>query len=157
YLDEPLQLFIPLWLLLGLVTAAATTLLAWTIGVGAPHNVALVILAAATFVVVCDLGLPVAFAARDPERMLGMLLPSFAPVARLLAPLARRIARVAREPKREPAQPPTDEETESASEATKAYLESGEQEGIIQGEERRLLQSIVDFGDTLVREVMTPR
>src|SRR5262249_21386276 len=31
------------------------------------------------------------------------------------------------------------------------------QEGIIQGEERRLLQSIVDFGDTLVREVMTPR
>ncbi|PYR58018.1 MAG: hypothetical protein DMF91_18100, partial [Acidobacteria bacterium] len=27
----------------------------------------------------------------------------------------------------------------------------------IEGEERRLLQSIVDFGDTLVREVMTPR
>ena len=27
----------------------------------------------------------------------------------------------------------------------------------LQGEERQLLQSIVDFGDTLVREVMTPR
>ncbi|PYR40420.1 MAG: hypothetical protein DMF95_33565, partial [Acidobacteria bacterium] len=32
-----------------------------------------------------------------------------------------------------------------------------EQEGLIEGEERRLLQSIVDFGGTLVREVMTPR
>src|SRR5207244_5867840 len=39
----------------------------------------------------------------------------------------------------------------------KAYIESAEQEGLIEGEERRLLQSIVDFGDTLVREVMTPR
>ena len=34
---------------------------------------------------------------------------------------------------------------------------AAEQEGLIEGEERRLLQSIVDFGDTLVREVMTPR
>jgi CBS domain containing-hemolysin-like protein len=40
---------------------------------------------------------------------------------------------------------------------TKAYIETGAQEGLIEGEERRLLQSIVDFGDTLVREVMTPR
>ena len=38
-----------------------------------------------------------------------------------------------------------------------AYLDAGEQEGLIEGDERRLLQSIVDFGDTLVREVMTPR
>ena len=28
---------------------------------------------------------------------------------------------------------------------------------MIEGEERRLLQSIVDFGETVVREVMTPR
>jgi CBS domain containing-hemolysin-like protein len=39
----------------------------------------------------------------------------------------------------------------------KAYIDTAEQEGIIQGEERQLLRSIVDFGDTLVREVMTPR
>ena len=43
------------------------------------------------------------------------------------------------------------------SEAAKAFIDTAEQEGIIEGEERRLLQSIVDFGDTLVREVMTPR
>jgi putative hemolysin len=46
---------------------------------------------------------------------------------------------------------------EQQGEAAQAYIEAGEQEGIIEGDERRLIQSIVDFGDTLVREVMTPR
>jgi len=50
-----------------------------------------------------------------------------------------------------------DEGAEEANEAAKAYIDSAAQEGLIEGEERRLLQSIVDFGDTLVREVMTPR
>ena len=50
-----------------------------------------------------------------------------------------------------------DEAAEEASEAARRYLDTAEQEGLIEGEERRLLQSIVDFGDTLVREVMTPR
>src|SRR5258705_1993663 len=54
--------------------------------------------------------------------------------------------------------PPTpDEAAEEANQAAKAYIDTAEQEGLIEGEERRLLQSIVDFGDTLVREVMTPR
>ena len=38
-----------------------------------------------------------------------------------------------------------------ANEIAKAYIDSAEQEGLIAGEERRLLRSIVDFGDTLVR------
>ena len=50
-----------------------------------------------------------------------------------------------------------DEAAEEANETAKAYIDTAEQEGLIEGEERRLLQSIVDFGDTLVREVMTPR
>ena len=45
----------------------------------------------------------------------------------------------------------------SSDEAAEAYIEAAEQEGLIEGDERRLLQIIVDFGDTLVREVMTPR
>src|SRR6202008_3051762 len=49
------------------------------------------------------------------------------------------------------------ENGEEATEAATAYLDTGEQEGIIEGEDRKLLQSIVDFGDTIVREVMTPR
>jgi magnesium and cobalt exporter, CNNM family len=108
-------------------------------------------------VIVCELLLPVAIVSRDPEGWLELLLPWFAPIARTLAPLARRITRTPVDPKRELVQPATTEEEQEANEVTKAYLETAEQEGIIQGEERRLLQSIVDFGDTLVREVMTPR
>jgi putative hemolysin len=158
YLDEPLLLFLPLRFLLGLVTATATALLALAIGVDSAHNVTLVVLSMAGFVVLCDLLLPVAIVVRDPERVLEVLLPSFAPIARALGPIARWMARtVATRPRREPAAPATDEEAQEANDAATAYLENAEQEGIIQGEERRLLQSIVDFGDTLVREVMTPR
>src|SRR5437899_1392443 len=68
------------------------------------------------------------------------------------------IARMVPDAKRQIGPPATpDEAAEEANEAAKAYIESAEQEGLIEGEERRLLQSIVDFGDTLVREVMTPR
>src|SRR5207302_2730785 len=57
--------------------------------------------------------------------------------------------------KRPPATPITpDEAAEEANLAAKAYIHTAEQEGLIEGEERRLLQSIVDFGDTLIREVM---
>ena len=52
---------------------------------------------------------------------------------------------------------PDEDAPRKPARSTKAYLDTGEQEGLIEGEERRLLQSIVDFGDTLVREVMTPR
>ena len=38
----------------------------------------------------------------------------------------------------------------------RAYIDVGRQEGILEKEEEKLLLSIVDFGDTRVREVMTP-
>ena len=50
-----------------------------------------------------------------------------------------------------------DQDEDEAGDATHAYLEAGEEQGLIEGDEKRLLQSIVDFGDTLAREVMTPR
>jgi CBS domain containing-hemolysin-like protein len=56
-----------------------------------------------------------------------------------------------------PSSDPAEAAADAANEATKAYIDTAEQEGLIEGEERKLLQSIVDFGDTLVREVMTPR
>ena len=152
YLDNPLLLFIPLRFLMGVVTATATALLATSIGVGGAHIVTLVVLAVATFVVVCELLLPIAFVARGPERVLDFLLPSFVPVAKALAPFSQWIARsLAR---REPVSPPV---TEAAAETVHEPTEEVTAEPTVDGEDRRLLQSIVDFGDTLVREVMTPR
>jgi len=159
YLDDPLLLFVPVRLLLGLITAIATALLAHAIGVDGAHTLVFVILSVAAFVVFCELLLPLLIVGRDPERMLELLLPSFAPIARALGPMTTWIARTVSSTKRErPGAAPTpDEAAEEANETKKAYIETAEQEGLIEGEERRLLQSIVDFGDTLVREVMTPR
>jgi len=156
YLDDPLLLFIPTRLLLGLVTGAATALLALGIGVDSVHTLGIVVLTVAAFVLVCELLLPLAIVGRDPERILELLLPTFAPVVRILGPMTRWIARTVATTRRgSPITP--DEAAEEANEAAKAYIDTAAQEGLIQGEERRLLQSIVDFGDTLVREVMTPR
>jgi putative hemolysin len=157
YLDDPLLLFIPVRLLLGLVTGSATALLARAIGLDGAHAAPFIVAAILTFVIVVELLLPLLIVGRDPERVLEVLLPTFAPFARALGPVTRGIAsRVATA--RRPGPPPSpDEAAEEANEAAKAYIDTAEQEGLIEGEERRLLQSIVDFGDTLVREVMTPR
>ncbi len=157
YLDDPLLLFIPLRLLLGIVTAAAAALLARAIGVDAANTLTLVIVCATAFVVICEVLLPLAIVGRDPERLLEVLLPPFKPVARLLAPLTRPLVNAIASARRANETAASDETPEDASEVAKAYVDTAEQEGIIEGEERRLLQSIVDFGDTLVREVMTPR
>jgi len=157
FLDDPLLLFIPVRLLLGLVTGAATALFARGIGIEAGHALPSVMLALGAFVVVFELLVPVVIAGRDPERLLEILLPTFAPVARVLGPVSRWIAGIVPAARRAGPAPTPDEAAEEANEAAKAYIDNAAQEGLIEGEERRLLQSIVDFGDTLVREVMTPR
>jgi CBS domain containing-hemolysin-like protein len=158
YLDDPLLLFVPVRLLLGLVTGAATALIAQLFGVDGAHKLTFVLISLAAFVLVCELLLPLLIVGRDPERVLEILLPTFSPVAKGLGPITSWIARSVATAKRPPATPITpDEAAEEANLAAKAYIHTAEQEGLIEGEERRLLQSIVDFGDTLVREVMTPR
>jgi CBS domain containing-hemolysin-like protein len=156
YLDDPLLLFIPTRLLLGLVTGLATALLAIGIGISV-RALGTVVLVMAAFVLLCELLLPLAIVSRDPERVLELLLPTFAPVVRILSPMTRWIARTVATTRRGMPVATPDEAVDAANETAKAYIDTAAEEGIIQGEERRLLQSIVDFGDTLVREVMTPR
>jgi putative hemolysin len=45
----------------------------------------------------------------------------------------------------------------AAAEAVDALIEAGEEEGIIEESDRELVRSAVEFGDKVVREVMTPR
>jgi hypothetical protein len=49
------------------------------------------------------------------------------------------------------------EQPEHPSEAVDALIEAGQEEGILEESDRRLIQSVVEFGDKTVREVMTPR
>jgi CBS domain containing-hemolysin-like protein len=48
-------------------------------------------------------------------------------------------------------------EPEHPSEAVDAFIEAGREEGIIEERDRDLIQSVVEFGDKTVREVMKPR
>jgi len=151
YLDDPILLFAPVRLLLGLVTVSQTTLFAVAIGPTAVHRTLIVAASAAAFVIACELLLPMLIVSRDPERVLELLLPSFTPIARVLRPITDWTTRVIAAGKRP--SPAAEEASKQAPNAPSVEAE----ERSIQGEERRLLQSIVDFGDTLVREIMTPR
>lgn len=55
------------------------------------------------------------------------------------------------------AKPHEPEEPEHPSEAVDALIEAGQEEGILEESDRQLIQSVVEFGDKTVREVMTPR
>jgi len=80
-----------------------------------------------------------------------VLLRSVRPLA---SPLVGLMVRVSPEV----SAPPAEDEEEEASEAEiQAYLEAGEAAGIFEGDEGEIVESLVDFFDTVVREVMTPR
>ena len=69
----------------------------------------------------------------------------------LLFPLRRLVARIDRDADAAAA------EEEPTEEEVKAYIDVGEEEGILEASEGKMLQQIVDFGDRLARELMTPR
>src|SRR3954449_783783 len=60
YLDDPLLLFVPVRLLLGLVTGAATALLARGIGIESMHTLPTLLIAVAAFVIGFELFIPLA-------------------------------------------------------------------------------------------------
>jgi len=55
------------------------------------------------------------------------------------------------------AETPAGSETEEPAPDVEALIEAGEEEGILEQSDRELVRSAVEFGDKLVREVMTPR
>ncbi len=55
------------------------------------------------------------------------------------------------------AEPEDTAEDDHPSEAMDALLEAGEEEGILEESDRELVRSVVEFGDKVVLEVMTPR
>ena len=75
-------------------------------------------------------------------------------VGPMVAPVVKVIVR--RGPSVAPLLPEVEEEEASEAEI-QAYLEAGERAGIFESEEGEFVESLVDFFDTVVREVMTPR
>jgi putative hemolysin len=157
YLDDPIQLFVPARLLLGLIFSLATVVLAVLTGAEGFSSIGLLLFFVAVFILIFEHVLPLLIVRRNPEKVLAVLLPPFDVAARFLHPLTGTLVRLIVESRRE-------RETTAvvANGQEEAPREAGEQEvveeqSLIERDEQKLLQSIVDFGVTLVREVMTPR
>ena len=155
YLDDPLQLFIPVRLLLSGCIVAAGVLIARVSDIRDARSVATFVVSLAAFVVVCEHLLPALISRHDSESVLDVLLPVFTPLAKVMRPVTIALidiidVRRDREGGEEAAAP-------EAAAAAPAATEQQEEGVISQQEGRELLQSIVDFTETVVREVMTPR
>ena len=94
------------------------------------------------------------------RRTRGNWLLPLVPVLRVLALIARPVVAILQffqslveltDESNGHEEPPTPEEN------VDALIDAGTEEGLIQEGDRKLIQSVVEFGDKLVREVMTPR
>ena len=158
YLQEPLLLFVPVRTLLGLIEGLVVLLLALMIGVAGAGSGLAIAGSAVAFGAVCEFLIPFLIVSRDPERVLELLLPSFRIISRPLTPLTSGMLHLlsrSRKDRNAPVSVNRDEMNDDGELITGTA--SGNGDSSSGQEERKLLKSIVDFGDTLVREVMTPR
>ncbi|MDR0842581.1 MAG: hemolysin family protein [Acidobacteriota bacterium] len=94
----------------------------------------------------------------EPERKLASLLRVFHPFHLILRPIVSPLTLVLNQQRKQREEEHgSDEDEDATEEEIHAYLQAGEDEGIIEEDDSRLIQSVVEFGNTLVREVMTPR
>ncbi len=102
------------------------------------------------YVVAFDI-IPRLISLKNRDRILAFLLPSFRIPYLLAKPLlllskAKTFAKKQQE-----------EQRETSDEEIQALIDEAKEEGIIEKEEGVLLKSVVEFGDTIAKEIMTPR
>lgn len=107
--------------------------------------------------------LPRVFVRNDPESVLLFLLPIVRPLYALAtivaAPFATLFKSKDQQQKLESTATPdgSDDRDEDDDEDIQALLEVGEAEGILEEGEREMIESMVEFADTRIGEIMTPR
>jgi putative hemolysin len=159
YLEEPLLLFLPMRTLLGLIEGFTVLLLARMIGTNSAAAFGMLAVSMIIFGAVCEFLIPILIVSRDPERVLEVLLPTFRMISRPIEPLTQGLLLLLNRHRRERTLPVAvnREDVNDDGEVISPTPEDANNPQADQQEERKLLKSIVDFGDTLVREVMTPR
>ena len=155
YLDDPLRLFIPVRLLQGLIFVVVTAVSVLMVGRHGIPSERLLAVALITFVFMCGHLLPLLIVRKNPERVLELLLPSFGLIARSLRPVTDPLVGL------------LDGWLHWSNGLTSGDAVDGVGNGretlqandraAIEKQEEQLLQSVVEFGNTLVHEVMTPR
>jgi CBS domain containing-hemolysin-like protein len=153
-LEEPMNFILPLRVgIQGALIGLTVLVTNFYIASGFPRAVIFSFLTMLPLILIFREALPRIISRRNPEPIVVKLLPAFRVYSRLVMPISRPLLRLVRLVEKE-----ENGEGDEASEVeVQAFIEAGEEEGILEGDEGRLVQSIVDFGDTIVREVMTPR
>jgi len=121
-------------------------------------NVGAALVIVLTAVAVADQLIPFLLVARhdEPEVILEHWMPAVRRLVYLALPLtfliliSTTMSRLLESTEQEP-EPPT------PAENLQEFIEVGQQDGLIEKGEAELVQSVVEFGDKLAREVMTPR
>jgi CBS domain containing-hemolysin-like protein len=103
--------------------------------------------------------IPLFISTRNPEGTLLFLLPIVRPFFPIMTFIADPFQRLFDRSRRKDQVTETGEEEEEDDDGgdLQALIDVGEAEGILEEEEGELIHSIIEFGDTRVSEVMTPR
>lgn len=142
------------------LSIAAIAILLADVFIDAGARTPLVLAFVATFVVVVLFRqlIPRLLTQNQPEDVLWVLLPVFQLFYRLfsvfVAPVTGLLNRMRRP---EPEVTIAEEEADETKEEIQAFIDVGEEAGIIEESEGELIQSIIEFSDTRVAEVMRPR
>jgi putative hemolysin len=144
YLDDPPALLMPLHIGTFTAHAGMTVVLAWLfLDVLAHWAMLLAFGAMVLYLLLFRLTLPYALVRSDPQGALLLLLPAFHVYARALAPLVRALGQRGG---------PADEPEEGATPLPEVPLPP-----VQDPDEQRLFEAMERFGQTQVRDVMTPR
>lgn len=150
YLEDPTRFFVPARLMRGALLIVAMALLAQHVAPGAGSLLLLFGTGLLIAIVVGQIVPAIVVRTLGAERSLELLLPIFTLFANLISPATAVIVGFLGAAEGRPA-------AESNGSTPAAAPESAEKATTEAEDESRLLRSVVDFGDTLVREVMTPR
>jgi CBS domain containing-hemolysin-like protein len=122
-----------------------------------PISFALVVLAAALIMLVFAELVPENIALQNSERLALWLARPLAVLSVLLMPLVHSAVWLSNTLSRLFGAAPRSDMPLVTEEEIKTMVDAGEEEGVIQEEEKAMIFSIFELGDTLVREVMVPR
>ena len=154
-LDDPVIFTLPLRIgIQGALIGITVLVTGFFIGSGLPRTLVLTFFTVLPIFFIFREAIPNIIARKNPERVLLALLPAFRVYGKLVSPISRPLTKLVGAFL---VDDETGEEEAASEEEVQAFIETGEEVGIREGDEGRMVQSIVDLGDKMVREIMTPR
>lgn len=150
FITATLRLIINMAILIGILGLLSGSALS----IELQYLIALLVTGVLTFF--CSVLVPHTIARHAPEQTIILFVPLlhvcrliFLPANMLMHSADRLMARIVAMPK--------DEQTEEVDQEILQAVEQGEQRGVVDEQEREMIESVIEFRDTTAGEIMTPR